>query len=293
MSSRYVQGVKSLVILPTYNERENLFDLSRALLTVRPDVDILIVDDASPDGTGVLADSLAAECPRISVMHREGKLGLGTAYVAGFRHALAGPYDLVVQMDADFSHHPNDLGRLLDAADDADVVVGSRCVPGGVTPGWSVLRTLLSRGGSMYARAVLTLPLLDCTSGFKCFRRTALEAIDLSALRSRGFSFQLEVNHACARAGLRFAEVPITFCDRTRGESKMSLRIVMEALSVVAQLRLAAPHEAGPGGLGLAERGLREPVAGMRIVNRAKVVAVPSVASTEAERPSHTIAKAA
>jgi dolichol-phosphate mannosyltransferase len=174
----------------------------------------------------------------VTVLHRTGKLGLGTAYVLGFWHALAHPYERIVEMDADFSHRPTDLVRLLQAAEHADVVVGSRNVPGGRVVGWSPLRHFVSKGGSLYARLLLGLAVRDCTSGFKCFRRRALEALDLSALRSNGYAFQVEVNYACARAGLRVAEVPIVFPDRTRGTSKMSWRIAAEAAVLVLRLRL-------------------------------------------------------
>ena len=230
--------MRSLVVVPTYNEGENLTPLLRAVLAVAPEADVLVVDDASPDGTGSLADALARETGRVRVLHRSGKQGLGTAYVAGFRYALARGYDRVVEMDADFSHRPADLPRLLAAAGAADVVVGSRNVPGGRIVGWSLLRHAISKGGSLYARLLLGLPLRDCTSGFKCFRREALEALDLDALKANGYAFQVEVNHACARAGLRFAEVPIVFPDRTRGRSKMSGRIALEAAWMVLRLRL-------------------------------------------------------
>ena len=229
--------MRTLVIVPTYNERENLPRLLSALLTMEPQVDVLVVDDASPDGTGAVADDFAALTPRVAVLHRSGKLGLGTAYVAGFRHALAHGYDAVVEMDADFSHRPEDLPLLLAAAESADVVIGSRNVPGGRVVGWSPLRHVISKGGSAYARLVLGLPIRDCTGGFKCFRRRALEALDLGAVHSSGYGFQVEINYACHRAGMRFAEVPITFPDRERGKSKMSKRIVVEAASMVLKLR--------------------------------------------------------
>jgi dolichol-phosphate mannosyltransferase len=227
-----------LVIIPTYNERENLPRLVQALLAIDPELHILVVDDGSPDGTGAIAERLGQETGRVEVIHRTGKQGLGTAYVAGFRHALARGYDKVMEMDADFSHRPEDLPKLLAAADHADVVIGSRNVPGGRVVGWSLLRQLISRGGSIYARLLLGLPVYDCTSGFKCFRRSALQVLDLSSLRSNGYAFQVEVNYACARAGLRFAEVPIVFPDREQGKSKMSWRIATEAAWLVLRLRL-------------------------------------------------------
>lgn len=230
--------MKTLVIIPTYNERDNLPLLLVRLLSVVPDVDVLVVDDNSPDGTGAIAEDLGRADPRIRVLHRPAKDGLGGAYVAGFRHALAGGYQRIVQMDADFSHDPGDLPRLLGRLDDADVVVGSRNVPGGGVTGWSPLRHLLSRGGSVYARMLLGLPVRDATGGFKCMRRAAVEALDLDRLRSNGYVFQIEVNHICAAAGLRFVEEPIIFRDRVRGRSKMSARIAVEAAVLVLRLRL-------------------------------------------------------
>jgi dolichol-phosphate mannosyltransferase len=231
-------AIASLVIIPTYNERENLPTLDRALLALDPDLRILVVDDGSPDQTGEIAEQLARETGRVEVIHRTGKQGLGTAYVAGFRHALARGYDKIVEMDADFSHRPEDLPRLLAAADTADVVIGSRNIPGGRVVGWSPLRQFVSKGGSVYARLLLGLPVRDCTSGFKCFRRSALQVLDLDTLRSNGYAFQVEVNYACAQAGLRFAEIPIVFPDRERGKSKMSWRIATEAAWLVLRLRL-------------------------------------------------------
>jgi len=230
--------MRSIVVVPTYNELENLASLVPAILAVDPELDILVVDDNSPDGTGDLAESLSRETGRVQVLHRTGKLGLGTAYVAGFTYALSHGYELIVEMDADFSHRPEDLPRLLQAAETADVVIGSRNVPGGRVENWSMLRHLVSKGGSLYARLLLALPMHDCTGGFKCFRRAALEALDLSRLRSSGYAFQVEVNFACSRAGLRIAEVPIIFPDRVRGTSKMSGTIALEAAVLVLRLRL-------------------------------------------------------
>jgi dolichol-phosphate mannosyltransferase len=230
--------VRALVILPTYNEHENLPRLVPAILAVDPGLDVLVVDDNSPDGTGEQAEEIASGEARVRVLHRPGKLGLGSAYVEGFRYALRHGYDLVIEMDADFSHRPEDLPSLLLAAESADVVVGSRRVPGGRTVGWSWVRTLISDGGSRYARILLGLPIRDCTGGFKCFRRSALTRLDLDDLRSNGYAFQVEVNHACHKAGLSFAEVPITFPDRVAGRSKMSLSIALEAAVMVLGLRL-------------------------------------------------------
>jgi len=230
--------VRTLIIIPTYNEGDNLVQLVDAILAVDPAPDILVVDDNSPDGTGKLAEALATRTPRVHVLHRAGKLGLGTAYVAGFHYALGHDYDYVVEMDADFSHRPEDLPHLLHAAETADVVIGSRNVPGGRAVNWSPVRHLISKGGSLYARLLLHLPIRDCTSGFKCLSCAALEALDLAALRSNGYAFQVEVNYACARAGMRFAEVPIVFPDRVNGTSKMSGSIVAEAALLVVRLRL-------------------------------------------------------
>jgi dolichol-phosphate mannosyltransferase len=198
----------------------------------------LIVDDASPDGTGEIAETLAQESPRVRVMHRPGKQGLGTAYVAGFQYALAGGYDRVVEMDADFSHRPEDLPRLLEAAETADVVVGSRKVRGGRVVGWSPLRHILSAGGSLYTRLVLGLPVKDCTSGFMCLHRSVLSALDFARVRSNGYSFLLEMKYLCYRSGFRLVEVPIVFPDRKVGRSKMSLAIILEAMARVWGLRV-------------------------------------------------------
>jgi len=234
-------AARTLVVIPTYNERDNLPRLLPEVLAVDPSLDVLIVDDASPDGTGDIADGIALGDARIRVLHREGKLGLGTAYLAGFADALVRGYARVVEMDADFSHRPADLPRLLEAtagADAAHVAIGSRLIPGGQVVGWSALRHTVSKGGSLLARLVLGLPVRDCTSGFKCFRREALEMLDLASLRSNGFAFQVEVNYACTYAGLQLVEVPITFRDRTQGASKMSWHIVAEAIWILLALRL-------------------------------------------------------
>lgn len=227
-----------LVVIPTYNERDNLAALIPQVLATNPNLDILIVDDDSPDGTGALAEDIAQRSHRVRVLHRAGKLGLGTAYVQGFTYALQRQYTHVVEMDADFSHRPEDLPRLLDAALSADVVIGSRNVPGGRTENWSFLRNAISKGGSLYARLVLDIPVKDCTGGFKCFSRYALETVDLQGIRSGGFGFQVEMNYRCHRAGLRLLEVPIVFPDRVHGKSKMNWRIFSEALLLVWQLRL-------------------------------------------------------
>ncbi|MCC6179535.1 MAG: glycosyltransferase [Chloroflexi bacterium] len=243
MSARGAR-VRSLVIIPTYNERDNLPLLVPAILKQGPDYDLLVVDDGSPDGTGELADRFAERTPRLSVIHREAKLGLGTAYVAGFRYALDHGYDLAFEMDADFSHDPADLPRLRQAVEHADLAIGSRWTRGGSTENWSLLRKAISRGGSLYARLLLGLPIRDLTSGFKCFRRCVLQALDLEALKSNGYGFQVEVNYRVYQLGFRIAEVPIHFADRTAGQSKMSKRIVLEAAGVVWQLRHTRAPEA-------------------------------------------------
>jgi dolichol-phosphate mannosyltransferase len=227
------------LVLPTYNEAENLEPLIAAALANLPDsARVLVVDDNSPDGTGQLADRLAAAEPRIEVLHRAHKEGLGPAYVAGFRQALAAGASRILEMDSDFSHDPADLGRLLAATESADVAIGSRYVPGGGVENWSFLRQGISRGGSAYARFVLGLPIRDLTGGFKCFRREVLEAIDLEAISARGYAFQVEMTYRAIERGFRVAEVPITFRERRAGASKMSRSIVLEAAWRVPQLRL-------------------------------------------------------
>ncbi len=229
----------ALVIVPTYNEAENLRRLVAAVLA-HDGFSLLIVDDHSPDGTGDLAEQLKAQYPgRLDVLHRSGKLGLGTAYIAGFRYALARDYAYVIEMDCDFSHPPEALPRLVAAAGAADVVVGSRYVRGGGTPGWPLLRRVISRGGSLYTQLVLGIGVADTTAGFICFRREALAALDLARIQATGFGFQVEVKYRCHQKGLRIAEVPITFVDRQAGQSKMSMGIFLEALALVWKLRLS------------------------------------------------------
>jgi dolichol-phosphate mannosyltransferase len=229
------------VCLPTYNERENLERMLRVLREVLPDDGgVLVVDDGSPDGTGELADRLAGEIPNVSVLHRARKEGLGPAYIAGFRQALADGAELVLEMDCDFSHDPADVPRLLAAAEDADVVLGSRYVAGGGVRNWGRLRRFISAGGSTYARILLGTHLRDLTGGFKCFRRTVLETIPLERISSRGYAFQIETTYRALRAGFRITEVPIVFVDRAEGHSKMSRAIVLEAVWRVPLLRLRA-----------------------------------------------------
>ena len=228
----------AVVCLPTYNERENIEPMLRAL--AGKGVRVLVVDDNSPDGTGELADALARELDYVDVLHRERKEGLGPAYLAGFRRALGDGAELVLEMDCDFSHDPNDVPRLIAAADGADLVLGSRYVAGGAVGNWGFLRRLVSAGGSWYARALLGTGVRDLTGGFKCYRRRVLETIDLDAIDSKGYAFQIETTYRALRAGFRVVEIPIRFVDREAGGSKMSKAIVAEAIWKVPALRLAA-----------------------------------------------------
>lgn len=233
---------RAVVCLPTYNERENLERMVEALGAVLDTGRdrLLVIDDGSPDGTGEIADRLAAERPWVSVLHREEKQGIGPAYVAGFRRALADGAELVLELDCDFSHDPADVPRLIEAAEDADLVLGSRYVPGGGTENWGLLRRIVSRGGSFYARVFLGVGVRDLTGGFKCFRRETLEAIDLDALSAHGYAFQIETTYRVLRAGLRVREIPIRFVERRAGASKMTGSIVAEAMLKVPLLRLRA-----------------------------------------------------
>jgi dolichol-phosphate mannosyltransferase len=227
------------LVLPTYDEASNLEPIVAAVReSLPPEARILVVDDNSPDGTGEIADRMAAESSDVSVLHRPAKEGIGPAYVAGFRHALAGGAELVAQMDADFSHDPADLPRLLEAAGSADLVLGSRYVAGGGVTEWGPLRRAISRGGSAYARALLGVSVRDLTGGFKVFRRRVLEAIELESISAVGYAFQVETTFRAIRAGFNVVEVPITFSDRRVGESKMSSGIVVEAALQVPAMRL-------------------------------------------------------
>jgi dolichol-phosphate mannosyltransferase len=233
--------MRALVCLPTYNERENLEPMVRALGEVLgPDDGVLVIDDASPDGTGEIADRLAGEHPNVQVLHRADKRGIGPAYLAGFRHALAAGAELVLEMDCDFSHDPNAVPQLIAAAAGADLVLGSRYVRGGGTRNWGLVRRTISRGGSLYAQILLGAPVRDLTGGFKCYRRAVLERIDLDAITSHGYAFQIETTYRALRAGFHVVEMPITFVDREAGGSKMSRAIVLEAIWKVPALRLAA-----------------------------------------------------
>ena len=226
------------VCLPTYNERENLEPMVRAL--VDKGVRVLVIDDTSPDGTGEIADRLADELPQVDVLHRPRKEGLGPAYLAGFRRALADGAERVLEMDCDFSHSPDDVPRLLAAAEEADVVIGSRYVDGGSIGNWGLVRRVVSAGGSLYARLLLGSDVHDLTGGFKCYRRRVLETIDLDGISSKGYAFQIETTYRALRAGFRVVEIPIHFVDREEGGSKMSRAIVAEAIWKVPALRLAA-----------------------------------------------------
>lgn len=225
------------IVIPTYNERANLEPIVTELIDVLPDANIVVVDDNSPDGTGALADELACRFAGVQVIHRQSKEGIGPAYVAGFERALASGTDLIAAMDADGSHSPTDLLRMIEAADDADLVVGSRYVDGGRTVGWPGTRRLLSRFGGFYARWVLGAPIADLTAGFKVYRRDALASLPLDQIRTDGYGFQIETTWDIWRSGKRVREVPITFHDRVAGKSKLSRRIVIEAIIMVWRLR--------------------------------------------------------
>lgn len=227
---------KTLVIVPTYNERENLPNIAAALMQLPVAVELLVVDDNSPDGTGRLADELVAKEPRIHVLHRQEKNGLGRAYLAGFKWALERGYEFIFEMDGDFSHNPADIPRYLDAAQNADLVLGSRYCNGIRVINWPLRRLMLSMSAAKYVKIITGMPFTDPTGGFKCFRRRALESIELDAVRSNGYSFQIELTHKIWRQGMRVTEVPITFTDRFLGTSKMSGKIVREALWMVWRL---------------------------------------------------------
>jgi len=228
----------ALVVIPTYNEKDNVVRLASSVLAQHADLQILFVDDKSPDGTGKIIDDLVLNNDRIHVLHRSGKLGLGSAYREGFKVAIAKGADYIIEMDADFSHDPVVLPELLSAANDFDLVIGSRYLNGVSVVNWPIRRLILSYFASVYTRWVTGLQLRDCTSGFKCFRRASLEAIDLNRVKSDGYSFQIEMNYRCKEKGLSIKEIPIIFIDRHAGSSKMSRRIVREAVIMVWKLRL-------------------------------------------------------
>jgi len=230
---------RALVVIPTYNEAPNVLNIVPQVLSQDPRLEVLVVDDNSPDGTGQMADELSAKNPRVHVLHREGKLGLGTAYIRGFKWALERGYDYVFEMDADFSHDPAHLKEFLKAIEDADIVLGSRYLDGKVTVvNWPMGRLMLSYCANIYARWITGLRIWDLTGGFKCFRRRVLETIDLSQVRSNGYAFQIEMSVRAWRKGFKFREIPIVFVDRTEGQSKMNRSIVREAVWMVPRLRL-------------------------------------------------------
>ena len=226
------------MIVPTYNERSNIGRLIPAILEQHPSLEVLVVDDGSPDGTGAIVDEIAGSNPRVNIIHRSGKLGLGTAYITGFRWALERRYDLIFEMDADFSHNPERLPEFLEAIREADLVLGSRYQNGHVNVvNWPMSRLFLSYAANIYARGITGLPVFDATGGFKCFRRNVLESIDLNSVKSNGYAFQIEMSFRAWKRGFRLVEIPIVFVDRTEGESKMSKRIVREAVWMVWRLR--------------------------------------------------------
>ncbi len=231
--------MKTLIIIPTYNEFENLRPLLDAIFSYAPETDVLIIDDNSPDGTGQLADEIHDENPQVSVLHRSGKLGLGTAYIAGFNYALEHNYDAAFEMDADFSHDPRYLPDFLRAIEDADLVIGSRYIPGGSTPDWSLSRRFISGGGNIFARFMLGIPVHDCTAGFRCYRSGVLRSIGLDSIQSQGFAFQVELAHRISQQGFKIVEIPITFPDRHVGKSKMSRKIFIEAFLWVVRTRFS------------------------------------------------------
>lgn len=226
--------MKTVVVIPTYDERENVRPMAEAVLRQADDVEVLFVDDNSPDGTGAVIDGLSAENGRVHALHRMKKEGLGRAYVAGFSHALSLGAEKVIQMDCDFSHNPDDIPRLVAA--DADLVIGSRYVKGGSTPGWPFKRRLISRAGGMFIRTVTGMPVADPTGGFKCWKRHVLESLDLPSVQSAGYSFQLEMNHRTWKHGFQIAEVPIAFTDRVNGYSKITSGIAVESVKIALKL---------------------------------------------------------
>lgn len=236
VSSILIRMADMLAIIPTFDERENVRPISAAVFAVKPDANILFVDDNSPDGTGRVLDEMAASDPRIHVLHNQAKGGLGRAYIAGFRWALQRPYKFIFEMDADFSHDPHEIPNFLKAAEKADLVLGSRYVNGIRITNWPLSRLILSKGAATYVRLATGMPVTDPTGGFKCFRREVLEALDFDAIMSNGYAFQIEVNHTAWMKGFRIAEVPITFVDRRSGYSKMASSIAREGFWIVWKL---------------------------------------------------------
>jgi len=231
-------GLKCIVVIPTYNEADNVPTLLSDILSLGPEYEVVVVDDNSPDGTGRLVAKMAEDEPRIHLFERPGKLGFGSAYVLGFRKALSFGADYIVQMDADYSHNPRDVPRLLEEAAKSDLVIGSRYTAGGSTESWPIHRRFISRASNRIIRLVLGLPMMDCTGGFKCFRRSALESINFQDARSNGFPFLFEINYLCHSSGKDCREVPIRFVDRRAGMSKLSWRMFIEALWLLVRLRL-------------------------------------------------------
>lgn len=232
--------MKAVVVIPTYNESDNIERLTQEVLAQQPNLHVLIVDDNSPDGTGLLADRMAAASDRVHALHRSGKLGLGSAYRDGFRHALAMGADFIIEMDADFSHDPAMLPRFLQQMGNYDLVIGSRYLNGVSVVNWPLRRLMLSYFASIYTRMITGLQISDCTSGFKCFSRKVIEAINLDSITSDGYSFQIEMNYRCMEKGFRIGEIPIIFIDRHAGTSKMSKKIVREAVWMVWKLKLGS-----------------------------------------------------
>jgi dolichol-phosphate mannosyltransferase len=231
--------MKTLIIIPTYNEIDNLPPLLKEIFSYAPETDILIVDDNSPDGTGDLADEIHQRNAQVNVLHRPGKLGLGTAYIEGFKYAIEHGYDAAFEMDADFSHDPRYLPDFLKAIENADLVIGSRYIPGGDTPNWTMLRRFISGGGNIFARFMLGIPVHDCTAGYRCYRRKVLESIDLDTIQSQGYAFQIELAYRVMQHGFKIVETPIVFMDRRVGESKMSRKIVIEGFTYVFKARFS------------------------------------------------------
>jgi dolichol-phosphate mannosyltransferase len=231
-----IEQINPLVILPTYNEVENLGPMVQAILALEHGFSVLVVDDNSPDGTGQIADALSEEHPEVHVLHRPVKVGLGPAYIAGFEWALAREYTHIFEMDCDFSHDPVDLPRFLDEVKEADLVIGSRYIPGGNTPDWTLKRRIISRGGNLFSRALLGLKTHDCTGGYRCYRREIIERVPWEEICAHGYGFQVGVVFHLERMGARVHEFPITFRDRRIGQSKMSAGIVTEAFTYVLQL---------------------------------------------------------
>ncbi len=229
--------MKTLIIIPTYNEIDNLRPLVEEIFSYAPETDILIVDDKSPDGTGKLADELHNQNAQVQVLHRLGKLGLGTAYIAGFKYAIEHGYDAAFEMDADFSHDPRYLPDFLEAIELADLVIGSRYIRGGDTPNWSFIRRLISGGGNIFARFMLGIPVQDCTAGYRLYRREVLESLDLDTIQSQGYAFQVEMAYRVMKQGFKIVETPIIFMDRHVGKSKMSRKIVIEGFTYVLKTR--------------------------------------------------------